>query len=233
MITVPPVVGQAPTVSVTASSVVPTARLTKVGGDFIGWPTDSRTAFYSIGRSFFSYDLALADSLVRDSVARAEPSGRRWRPGAHPAGATPAPVPRLTPTPRRRSRRSSYEAQRFDVAITARKDKPRGTVVLRGARLITMKGDEVIHERRHRRHRQPHRRPSAPSGTVPIPEGAKVIDVGGKTIMPGYVDIHAHNWVGWGVHRDQVSQFLANSRTASRRSAIRRRRRPTSSRTPI
>jgi imidazolonepropionase-like amidohydrolase len=27
--------------------------------------------------------------------------------------------------------------------------------------------------------------------------------------MPGLVDIHAHTWVAWGVHREQVSQFLA------------------------
>jgi hypothetical protein len=31
----------------------------------------------------------------------------------------------------------------------------------------------------------------------------------GKTILPGFVDIHAHTWVAWGVHRSQVSQFLA------------------------
>ena len=38
----------------------------------------------------------------------------------------------------------AYEAVRFDVEITQLKDKPRGTVVLTGARLITMRGDEVI-----------------------------------------------------------------------------------------
>jgi hypothetical protein len=101
-----------------------------------------------------------------------------------------------------------YDAQRYDVELIARKDKPRGTVALRGARIITMKGDEVI--------------PNGdivitdnrivgvgPRGKVNIPKDAKTIDVGGKTIMPGYVDIHAHNWFGWGVHRDQVTQLMA------------------------
>jgi len=80
--------------------------------------------------------------------------------------------------------------------------------VLSGGRIITMKGDEVI--------------PSGDvvvtdnrivavgaKGSVAIPAGARVIDVSGKTILPGYVDIHAHTWVAWGVHRGQVSQFLA------------------------
>ena len=42
-----------------------------------------------------------------------------------------------------------------------------------------------------------------------IPAGAVVRNLAGKTIMPGLVDIHAHTWVAWGVHRSQVSQFLA------------------------
>ena len=48
-----------------------------------------------------------------------------------------------------------------------------------------------------------------PSGKVQIPAGAVVRNLSGKTIMPGLVDIHAHTWVAWGVHRSQVSQFLA------------------------
>ncbi|MBC7896618.1 MAG: PD40 domain-containing protein, partial [Cytophagaceae bacterium] len=83
MITVPPIGGVPPTVSVTAGSAVPTMRLTRVGGDFVGWSNDGRSAFYSIGRTFYHYDLALADSLVRDSLGRAETA----------AAAPPAPRP--------------------------------------------------------------------------------------------------------------------------------------------
>jgi len=198
LITVPPVVGQAPAVSVTAGSIVPTARLTKVGGDFIGWTDDSRAAFYSIGRSYFSYDVAMGDSLVRDSVARAEAAPSQ---GAPAGGANAAADTTKKAT-------IAYDAQRYDVELIARKDKPRGTVALRGARIITMKGNEiiangdiVITDNRIVG--------VGPRGKVNIPKGAKEIDVGGKTIMPGYVDIHAHNWFGWGVHRDQVTQLMA------------------------
>ncbi|HUQ83118.1 MAG TPA: hypothetical protein VM076_18345, partial [Gemmatimonadaceae bacterium] len=212
LIAVPPVVGQAPAVSVTANSAVPTARLTKVGGDFIGWTNDSRTAFYSIGKSFFSYDLALGDSLVRDSVARAEATaaaGGGPPPGAGAGGSTPAPgTPGAASADTAKKSTVVYDAQRYDIAITARKDKPRGTIALRGARLVTMKGDQIIQngdivitDNRIVA--------VGPSGSVNIPKGAKVIDVGGKTIIPGFVDIHAHNWFGWGVHRDQVTQLLA------------------------
>ena len=71
LITVPPVGGEAPTVSVSSSSSMPTRRLTKVGGDFVGWSHDGRIAHYSIGKSFFQYDVEVADSLIADSVATA------------------------------------------------------------------------------------------------------------------------------------------------------------------
>ena len=47
-------------------------------------------------------------------------------------------------------------------------------------------------------------------GKVTIPSGAKIIDVSGKTILPGYVDIHAHMWPAWGIHRSQPFEYLAN-----------------------
>jgi Tol biopolymer transport system component len=208
LITVPPVGGEAPSVSVTASSSVPTWRLTKVGGDFIGWAADGSAVFYSIGRSFFLHDPAIAKSIADRAAEQAAAAGRAGgaapeagagRGGAREGGDQPETERKPT---------IEYEAHRVDVEIAVEKDKPRGTVVLRRARLITMNGDEVI--------------PSGDivitdnritaigrSGRVAIPDGAEVRDLRGKTIMPGLVDIHAHTWVAWGVHREQVSQFLA------------------------
>lgn len=204
LITVPPVGGVAPTVSVASASVVPTMRLTRVGGDFVGWSNDGRTAFYSIGRSYFQHDVALADSLVRDSLRRAEATSAATA-GGQAAGQQAGQAARADSS---RAATAAYEPFRADVTVTARKDKPTGVVALRGARIITMKGDEVIANgdivvRDNRIVGV------GPRGSVSIPGGARVIDVSGKTIMPGLVDIHAHTWVAWGVHREQVSQFLA------------------------
>ncbi len=206
MITVPPVGGEAPTISVAASSSVPTWRLTRVGGDFVGWRQDGAVAHYSIGRSYFQYDLAMADSLRADSVATARADSARAR--ARPAGDTAAARAGAGAADSTRASAPAYEPFRADIELTVRKDRPQGTLVLRGARLITMREDEVI--------------PSGdivirdnriiavgPTGTVQVPTGAEVRDMTGRTILPGLVDIHAHTWVAWGVHRSQVSQFLA------------------------
>jgi imidazolonepropionase-like amidohydrolase/Tol biopolymer transport system component len=79
----------------------------------------------------------------------------------------------------------------LSIGLKLKSDAPTGLLALKGARIVTMKGDEVIEE-----------------GTIliennkiiaigkaaemTIPDQARVIDVTGKTIMPGIVDVHAH-----------------------------------------
>ena len=96
-----------------------------------------------------------------------------------------------------------------EVIVRVPRDTPRGTVVLRGARVITMKGDQVI-ENGDVVVTDNQIAAVGPRGSVAIPADAREIDVAGKTILPGYVDVHAHMWVPWGVHRKQVWEYLAN-----------------------
>jgi Tol biopolymer transport system component len=209
MITVPPVGGTPPTVSVAASSAVPTRRLTYVGGDFVGWRADGAVAHYSIGRSYFEYDIVRGDSIVADSIARARVAAATPKPdSAAPPADSAAAAPDSADAAAKKKRTVAYEARRVDVEIVARKDRPQGTLVLRGARLITMRGDEVI-EGGDIVIRDNRIAAVGPRGSVPIPDGAEVRDMTGTTILPGLVDIHAHTWVAWGVHRGQVSQFMA------------------------
>ncbi|MBO0727159.1 MAG: amidohydrolase family protein, partial [Blastocatellia bacterium] len=99
----------------------------------------------------------------------------------------------------------------FDVAVEAPRAKPKGVVALTGARVITMKGDEVIEKGDIiiTDNRITEIRPSS-KGKSGLPAGAKVIDVSGKTIIPGFVDVHAHMWPPRDAHQTQVWQYLAN-----------------------
>ncbi len=209
MVTVPPIGGTVPTISAATPSSVPTWRLTRVGGDFVGWTDDSTTAFYSMGRSFFLHDLALAAEVdaANRANAEAEPAVAAATPAAAPAAAGGADATQKPPTPPK-APTYEYEPHRVDVEIIVDKDKPQGVIALRNARLITMKGDEVI-TRGDIVITNNRITAIGPTGRVTIPAGAEVRDVRGKTIMPGLVDVHAHTWVAWGVHRAQVSQFLA------------------------
>ena len=189
--------GTTPTVSVNqpTGGPLPFRRLSRTGGEFIGWNQDSRGVFYSLGRSFFRYDVNRADSLAADSAAKAPPTPARAE--GRPAGAAVA------------ANRPVYEAARTDITITATRDRPTGSVVLRGARVITMKGNEVI-ERADVVVTNNRIAAVGPQGSVTVPGEARIIDVTGKTIMPGLVDVHAHMWPQWGVHAPQPYMYTVN-----------------------
>ena len=76
------------------------------------------------------------------------------------------------------------------------RDIPSGKLMLRGARIITMQGDKVI-ENGDLLIDGNRIQAIGEHGTLAKPADAMVIDVSGKTIMPGIVDIHAH----WNVKR--------------------------------
>lgn len=104
----------------------------------------------------------------------------------------------------------TIDTKGIEINLVLESDKPTGKIALEGARIITMNGDKVIE-----------------NGTiviegnriisigtaneVTIPSGAKSIDVKGKTIMPGFVDAHAH--VGqfrYGLNPQKHWQYYAN-----------------------
>ncbi len=72
-------------------------------------------------------------------------------------------------------------------------DVPSGSVAFTNARIITMRGDEVIENGTVVVNGN---RIAAIGTNVAVPAGAKVIDAAGKTIMPGIVDVHWHGSMG-------------------------------------
>ncbi len=189
-----------------AGSAFPTRRLTDIGAQFPHWGQDGSTIHWSIGNAHVVYDVAratafddsvrkamtaartAAGALVGDSAA--DPSGVRGRDGNRP------PLPLYKPAETR-------------IHLSATRDIPQGTAVLRGARIITMNGTQVI-ERGDIVITNNRITALGVSGTVAIPRGATEIDVSGKTISPGFVDTHAHLRLASGVHRDPVWSYAAN-----------------------
>jgi Tol biopolymer transport system component len=101
------------------------------------------------------------------------------------------------------------EPQKIDVAVELPRARPKGSVLLSGARVITMKGTEVI-ARGDILITDNRIAAVGPKGTLQVPAGTRTISVDGKTIMPGLVDAHSHMWAPRGLHQTEVWQYLAN-----------------------
>ena len=96
-----------------------------------------------------------------------------------------------------------------EVRVEVPRRRPRGSILLTGARIVTMKGDEVI-ERGDILVTDNRIVAVGRRGSLRPPAGARVVNVAGKTVMPGLVDAHAHMWAPRGLHQTQVWQHLAN-----------------------
>jgi hypothetical protein len=195
--------GEAPSVALASpdSAAVPVRRLTTVGGEFLAWAEQGKAVTFALGRTLFKYDLAAGRAAEEAERLKTEKT-----PEQKPAETKPGePAPRKKP---------AYEATATEVMIEAQRPRPSGTVVLRGARIITMNavegspvgvienGDVVVKDNRIEA--------VGRRGSVTIPSGARSIDVTGKTIMPGLIDVHAHIWPAWNIHKTQVWEYLAN-----------------------
>jgi len=183
VVAVPRVGGQVPTVLVTKpdSAAMPVRKVTDIGGEFAAWGADGRTVHWSIGNAFVTYRLDRAEA-VDDSLQRA---------GADSAARA----------------RAAYRAEERRVTVSATRDIPQGVVVLRGARVLTMRNREVLENAdvvvQNNRIVRVGPRADAPAG-------ARIMDVAGKTIVPGFVDTHAHMWNLWGLHWNRPWIYLAN-----------------------
>jgi CubicO group peptidase (beta-lactamase class C family)/imidazolonepropionase-like amidohydrolase/Tol biopolymer transport system component len=89
----------------------------------------------------------------------------------------------------------STRVRRIDVRLP--RARATGSLVLRGARAITMRGNEII-ERADMVIVNERIAAIGAQGQVAIPAGARIVDVSGTTILPGLVDVHAH----WALRRE-------------------------------
>ncbi|MCW5581647.1 MAG: PD40 domain-containing protein, partial [Luteimonas sp.] len=136
-------------------------RITDVGADFFEWADGGDSIVWAIGSTFHRRRL--------DSIAL-HPAGRPGWDADPPTAAN---------------------TETFNAIVEVPRDTPVGTLLLRGARAITLRGDEVIEHAdvlvRDGRIAAVGRR-----GDIDVPADAEILDVSGKTLVPGFIDMHDH-----------------------------------------
>jgi Tol biopolymer transport system component len=137
-------------------------RITDIGADFFEWADGGATIAWDIGATH--YRRRFADIRLN---AAAVPD---W-------SADPPVVGR--------------NAEAFVARVSVPRDLARGSLLLRGARVITMRGDEVI-DAADLLVTDGRIAGIGPHGSFAVPQDAQVQDVSGRTILPGFIDMHDH-----------------------------------------
>lgn len=199
---VPQIGGDAPEINVTGAGV-PVKKLTDVGADYFEWADGGKTTTWAVGSTFFRQKLDTIDfEEKKDDESKSDDNGGEESNGDDDGDDQNGNDDDESAEP--------SNVEEIEVDIERPRYKPEGTVVLRGATVITMEGDEVV---RNADVVVTDNRIAAvgAQGSVTVPSKAKVVDVSGMHIVPGFIDTHAH-WieVRKGVLDVQNWTFLAN-----------------------
>jgi imidazolonepropionase-like amidohydrolase/Tol biopolymer transport system component len=160
-----PVSGNAITIG-EKTEALPVRQLDADAGDNLHWSGDSSALHFSLGDQLFTREL-------KSTFAQADTDAKKEKA----------------------RREALLKLPGVKIGFRAPTAVPRATVVVDGARIVTMKGDEVIDNGRIviKDNR------IVAVGTaadVAVPAGATRIDASGKTVIPGLVDAHWHGAMG-------------------------------------
>lgn len=182
---VPRVGGEAPSIGLFGGAV-PTVQISEIGSDSFGWSPDGKYLTWTTGSTFFRRPI---DSIEWEPPKPPEKPEEKKDAAPDKKDEAKKEEPKKEEPKKPKEMDKGVEA--FEVVLEFPRHTPQGTVVFRGATVITMKGDEVIANAdlvvKNNRIEAVGAR-----GKVAIPAGAKIMDVKGMTILPGFVDTHAH-----------------------------------------
>lgn len=208
VVTIPMVGGTTPSISVAKAenAIFPSRELTTLGGEWPQWSSNGRSVYWSLGNAYFDYDLDAAKQVEEQlkaekkakDKAKAEGKTEEKKEGGDAQGAEA-----------KKDEDKSYKPAEIRVKVEVPRDIPQGKILLRGARLITMKGNE-IYESGDILIENNRIKGIGKSGSMRLTKDVKIMDMRGKTIVPGFVDTHAHMWPNWGLHKNNIWIYEAN-----------------------
>jgi len=189
---------------------VPVYRLSDDAGGYVRWADGGKTITWALGNTFYRLPLAGAIDFAREQRRKAEEKEKKE---AAEKGASSGPEKDKEKEQKEKEKVQEArvpKAETIAIAVSAPRAKPQGSFVLRGVRVVTMKGDEIL--------------PNAdivvtdnriaaigPSGGITVPAGAKSFDGTGKTVIPGFIDTHAHlHYSGFELFPETKWEYVAN-----------------------
>lgn len=206
-----PVTGGTPTISVgnPDNASFPASKLTDIGGQFPAWSGNGNIVHWSIGNGHFRYDLDEAAAQKRKQEKYDRQKKEEDKSDSEEEESDEKKETDKSETEEDPDRPDDYEPEELRIEMDVNRDIPGEALALRGARVITMDGDEVI-ENADIVIQDNRIQAVGERGSVDIPSSAESRDLNGKTIIPGFVDTHAHVRPSRNLHQPQIWSFMAN-----------------------
>lgn len=212
VVTIPKTGGEAPKISVAdvEKSAFPASKVTRIGGEFPTWSNTGKVVYYSLGNAFFTYNLD--DAHARETALRkkkALEARKKEEAEAKKGDQADKKEEKKEDKKDEKENEDVYKPAELRIKVTVPRDIPQGKLLLQHARIITMKGDEVI-EDGDVLIENARIKAVGPSGSLATEANVQKMDLQGKTIVPGFIDTHAHMWPAWDLHKNQVWMYAAN-----------------------
>lgn len=160
---------------------VPVWRLSEEAGGYVDWADRGQTITWTLGNQFHRLPMKAALAFVEEERKKAEAKDKK----EDKKDTNAAKDEKKEDEPKLKVPKS----ESIEIALTLPRPAPSGSFVIRNARVITMKGDEVLDRADVV---VTGNRIAAVGAGLKAPDGAKEIDGSGKTIIPGLIDTHAH-----------------------------------------
>ncbi len=202
-VTAMPQAGAGPVEISPEKSVVPVYRLSTDGGGYIGWADSGRTIVWGMGGTIYRQRL----DVVREAAIKKAQEAKTKEAAAAAAGGSGGESAGQSES---KDDEAMPKPEAIPVVLEAKAPAPSGSVILKNVRAITMKGDQVL-ERADIVVTGNRIAAIGPSGSVDAPAGAAAFDMGGKTVIPGLVDVHAHlHYSAFEIFPEKKWEYIVN-----------------------
>ena len=181
-------------------AALPLGQLTDEGGEWVSWADGGRTVTWIFGPTYH-----------RLALDKAVPTPKPGEASGCAAEADKATKKKGPTTAKKDEKKKLPESDQIEIVLTrAARAARRAVVAYTGARIVTMKGDEVIENGVIVVEGNRIKAVGA-AGSVQVPAGATSVDVTGRTIIPGLFDEHAHlHYSTLDVFPQRPWKYLAN-----------------------
>ncbi|MEP6995212.1 MAG: amidohydrolase family protein, partial [Acidobacteriota bacterium] len=187
---------------------VPVYRLSDDAGGYVHWSDGGRTITWALGNTLYRLPLTGALEFAREQRRKAEEKEKK-----EAAAKKDAPDSEKEKEQKEKEKVQDARvptAETIAITLTAPRAHPEGSYLMRGARVVTMKGDEILE---HADILVSGNRIAAvgAAGSVQAPAGTRSFDATGETVIPGFIDTHAHlHYSGFELFPETKWEYVAN-----------------------